>query len=212
MKDARTTYRIAGAVLAGGKACRMGGVAKGMLQADGSLSLIERLVVHMMRCGVDEIIIAANDERPYTRIGCAVVPDQRNDAGPLAGIEVALAHLAGRYDAVLCLPCDLPSVSWKEMSVLLSAFADGSGPVVFARTQDRARHPLCAVVSTDLLERVSAALDQGELGVGNLWLQLGGAAVPFDNPNAFVNLNSPDDLDSWLAGRPSGRLRKTNVF
>ena len=207
MTNSTIPYRIAGAILAGGKARRLGGIAKGMLPAGGHLSLIERLVVHMMRSGVDEIIIAANDGRPYTRIGCAVVPDQRTDAGPLAGVEAALGHFAGRCDAVLCLPCDLPSVSWKEMSALLATFVDTGGPVIFAETEDGARHPLCAVVRVDLLDGISAALDQGERAVSDVWPQLGGFAVHFDDPNAFINLNSPGDLDAWLAGRPNGRSR-----
>jgi molybdopterin-guanine dinucleotide biosynthesis protein A len=205
MKDTRTTYRIAGAILAGGKAHRMGGIAKGMLRPDGSLSLIERLVVHMMRSGVDEIILAANDECPYTRIGCVVVPDQRTDVGPLAGIEAALQYFAGTYDAVLCLPCDLPSVSSREIAALITAFADTGGPVAFAQTENSESHPLCAVIHTNLLDRVSAALDRDERSVHDLWLQLEGTAVHFDNPNAFVNLNSPNDLDAWLAGSPNGR-------
>lgn len=207
MKRELTEYKIAGAILAGGKARRLGGITKGMLRADGSLSLVERLVVHMMCSGVDEIIIAANDERPYTRIGCAVVRDQRTDAGPLAGTEAALEYFTGRYDGVLCLPCDLPSLSSKEMSALIAVFADTGGPVVFAETEDSARHPLCAVVRTDLLDGISDALDRGERGVGALWLQLGGAAVHFEDSNAFVNLNSPNDLDAWLAGSPNGRHR-----
>jgi molybdopterin-guanine dinucleotide biosynthesis protein A len=207
MKDTRTTPRIAGAILAGGKARRMGGIPKGMLHTAGRLSLVERLVVHMMRCGMDEIVIAASDARPYTRVGCAVVPDRRTDAGPLAGIEAALLHCAGRYDAVLCLPCDLPALSWKEISALVTAFADTKGSLVFAQTQGSENHPLCAVVPTNMLDRVSAALDRDERGVHNLWLQLEGIAVPFDNPNAFANLNSPDDLEAWLAGSPHGKRR-----
>ena len=220
MMNPTIPYRIAGAILAGGKARRMGGIAKGMLPANGHLSLIERLVVHMMRSGVDEIIIAANDERPYTRIGCAVVPDQRTDAGPLAGIEAALGYFAGRYDAVLCLPCDLPSVSWKEMSALIATFARTGDPVVFAQTEGSDSHPLCAVVHTNLLDRVSAALDAGQSAVHDLWLQVEGTAVQFDNANAFANLNSPEDVEAWLgvpnakfgvggplAGRPNGRRR-----
>ncbi len=207
MKETRTTQRIAGAILAGGKARRMGGIAKGMLSAGGSLSLIERLVVHLMRAGVDEVIIVANDDRPYTRIGCAIVPDGRIEAGPLAGIEAALGYSAGGYDAVLCLPCDMPSLTWKEMSALIAAFADTGGPVIFAQTADGARHPLCAVVRTDLLDGISAALDCGELAVSDVWSQLGGFALHFDNPDAFVNLNSPGDLDAWLAGRPNGETR-----
>jgi molybdenum cofactor guanylyltransferase len=207
MRNTRTTRRIAGAILAGGNARRMGGIAKGMLPVEGHLSIIERLVVHMMRSGIDEIVIAANEERPYSHVCCAVVPDQRIDAGPLAGIEAALEYFAGRYDAVLCLPCDLPSVSAMEMSALIAASANTGGSVVFAQMRDAEDHPLCAVVPTDLLGRISSALDRGERGVHNLWLQLEGIAVSFDDPNAFVNLNSPDDLDAWLTGRPHGRNR-----
>ncbi len=205
MKETRTPQRIAGAILAGGKARRMGGIAKGMLSAGGSLSLIERLVVHLMRASVQEIIIVANDDHPYTRIGCAIVPDGRIEAGPLAGIEAALGYFTGRYDAVLCLPCDMPSLTWKEISALMAAFADTGGSVIFAQTEDGARHPLCAVVRTALLDGISAALDRGELAVSDVWSQLGGFALHFDNPHAFVNLNSPGDVDAWLAGRPRGK-------
>jgi molybdopterin-guanine dinucleotide biosynthesis protein A len=153
---------------------------------------------------VDEIIIAANEERPYLRIGCAVVPDRRTDAGPLAGIEAALGYFAGRYDAVLCLPCDLPALSWREMSALTAAFTRTGGPVVFAETEGLAKHPLCAVVHTDLLDRVSAALDRGESAVHDLWLQVGGTPIFFENSSAFANLNSPADVEAWRAGRYHG--------
>jgi molybdopterin-guanine dinucleotide biosynthesis protein A len=207
MKEPLTTYRIAGAILAGGNASRMGGVAKGMLRAGGDLSLVERLIVHVVRCGVEQVIIVANDSRPYAHVGCAVIPDKRLGAGPLAGIEAALTHFADEYDAVLCLPCDLPALSSKEISVLLSAFAAGGGPVTFAQTKGSVRHPLCAVVRTDVLDEVSAALGRGELGVGDLWSRLGGSPVHFDNPDSLINLNSPGDLDAWLAGKSNDARR-----
>jgi len=200
MNGELTKYKVAGAFLAGGNARRMGGIPKGMIQAGGHLSLLERLVVHMIRSGLEEIIIVANDKSPYAHIGCAIVADKRMDAGPLAGIEAALEYFAGRYDAVLCLPCDLPALSAKEISALLDAFVAGGRPVVFAETDGSARHPLCAVIRSDLLGSLSAALDRGERGAGDLWRQLGGSAVYFDDPNAFININSPGDLDAWLAG------------
>ncbi len=207
MKDTPTTHRIAGAIVAGGHASRMGGIAKGMIRADGDMSLIERLVIHMLRCGIEQIVIVANDSHPYAHIGCDIIPDKRLGAGPLAGIEAALAHFADTYHAVLCLPCDLPALSSKEISALLSDFAASDGPVTFAQTEDSVRHPLCAVVRADLLEDVSAALDRGELGVGELWSQLGGSCVRFENPAAFINLNSPGDLNAWLAGESNDARR-----
>lgn len=59
-----TTHHIAGVILAGGNARRMGGIPKGTVRVDGQLSLLERLVVPMLRCGVEEIVVVANDERP----------------------------------------------------------------------------------------------------------------------------------------------------
>jgi molybdenum cofactor guanylyltransferase len=199
MKDRLTNHRIAGAILAGGNARRMGGMPKGTIRVDGQLSLIERLVVHMLRCGVEKIVVVANDDRPYAHLGCAIVPDKRTDAGPLAGIEAALDHFAGRYEAVLCLPCDLPALSAKEMSALLNAYVAHGGSVVFAETEHAARHPLCAVIRTDVLPAISAALDRGVRAVGAVWSELGGTAVPFDNPESFTNINSPGDLDAWFA-------------
>ena len=90
---------------------------------------------------------------------------------------------------------------------MLSAFVASGGPVTFAQTEDSARHPLCAVVRADLLDDVSAALDGRALSVGDLWSQVGGSCVHFENPAAFINLNSPGDLDAWLAGRPNDARR-----
>ncbi len=207
MNDRLTTHRIAGAILAGGNASRMGGIAKGAIRPGGDMSLVERLVIHMLRCDIEQIVIVANDGAPYTHIGCDIIPDRRLGAGPLAGIEAALAHFADSYYAVLCLPCDLPAISSTEMSALLSAFVASGGPVTFAQTENSASHPLCAVVCTDLLADVSAALDKGALGVGDLWAQIRGSCVRFENAAAFINLNSPGDLTAWLAGESNDARR-----
>jgi molybdopterin-guanine dinucleotide biosynthesis protein A len=203
MKEAAMNHRIAGVILAGGHARRLGGMPKGTIRAGGQLSLIERLVVHLLRCGVEEIVVAANDAEPYAHLGCAIVPDKRTDAGPLAGIEAALEYFTGKCEAVLCLPCDLPALSAQEMSALLNAFALQGGPVVFAETQHAARHPLCAVIRTNTLPDISAALDRGMRAVGTVWSELGGTAVAFNNPERFTNINSPGDLEAWFAKQGS---------
>ncbi len=200
MKYEPAEFRIGGAILAGGKARRMGGIPKGMLRAGGCRSLIERLIEQMTRCRLQEIIISTNDERSYAHLRYTIVPDKRVDMGPLAGIEAALEHFAGRCDAVLCLPCDVPALSSKEISTLVSAFVATGDPVVLAETEGPVRHPLCAVVRSSLLDEVSAALDRGTLAAGDLWLRLGGTMVHFENPDGFINLNRLDDLDAWLAG------------
>lgn len=194
---------VAGVVLAGGLAKRMGGVPKGMLRLNGHLSLIERIVIQMLGSGIKEIVIAANETSSYAHIGCPIVADSRQNAGPLAGIEAALAYFAGRYDAILCSPCDLPGLSSEEMQVLVRAFSTSRRPIVLAETNGGMKHPLCAVIRADLRDRISAALDQGMGAVDALWRKIGCDSVHFNDPQAFVNLNWPQDVDVWLAEQGS---------
>jgi molybdopterin-guanine dinucleotide biosynthesis protein A len=119
--------------------------------------------------------------------------------GPVVGIEAALYHFAEKCDAVLVLPCDLPEISSIEISALLCAYERADGPVVFAETPGGQQHPLCAVLSSDLRADISAALNSGRLCAGRLWAELGGMGVVFSKAEAFTNLNSLTDLDTWRA-------------
>lgn len=191
---------VAGAILAGGKARRMGGAPKGALRMGGGVSLIERLLEQMLLAGVGKVVISANSMRPYAHLGFTIVSDARADSGPLAGVEAALRHFGDRYDAVLCVPCDMPALSSAEMLTLMRSMAARGEPLVFAETAGPQKHPLCVVIRTDLLDSVSTTLDRGAFGASDLWLRLGGAPVHFENSDAFINLNSPDDVNAWLAG------------
>jgi molybdopterin-guanine dinucleotide biosynthesis protein A len=195
-----TRLSIAGAILAGGKARRMGGFPKGRLQAGSRLSIVEHLAQEIVCSGIEEVVIVANDEGAYRTREYRILPDRRVGLGPLAGIEAALAHFARRYEAVLCLPCDTPALSSQEILGLAKAFAAVSAPLVFAETDNEQRHPLCAIVNTCLLADISAALDMNMLCVGDLWQRLGGLRVRFRNPDAFSNLNTYADVSQWQRG------------
>ena len=200
---------IKGAILAGGQGRRMGGLPKGALRCNGALSLVEQLLVEATRSGVEEMMIVANKPRAYAHVLCRIIPDRRINMGPVVGIEAALHHFDETCDAVLILPCDLPEISANEITALSNAFKEAGAPVVFAETADGQTHPLCAVISTGLRAHVSAAIDSGVLGAGDLWTQLGGTGVLFDKVDAFTNLNSPADVDAWRARKaaPTSLLR-----
>jgi molybdopterin-guanine dinucleotide biosynthesis protein A len=192
---------IGGAILAGGKASRMGGIPKGMLRPDGVLSLIERLLVQAASSGIGEVAIVTNQPDVYAHLPCRIICDRRIDMGPVAGVEAALIHFSGRCDAVLVLPCDLPAFSSREMSHLLRAYASSDAPVVSAETADRRRHPLCAVVAATLLGDIVTAIERGITRIDELWSRLGGSRATFENSEAFINLNSPLDVAVWRAER-----------
>jgi len=196
----RTERDIAAGILAGGRACRFSGCAKGLLEVPGGVSIIENALAAVAAAGIAPVTILANDPEPYERLGVEIVPDRRPGLGPLGGIEAALFHYAGRCEAVLVLPCDLPGITDLDVCALRAAFAESRPPAVVAATGDGFWHPLCAVARVDLLPAVSRALDAGRNGVYRLWRGVGAVPLYFDDAAPFFNVNTPADLDRWLLG------------
>lgn len=189
--------KIGACVLAGGKARRLRGVAKGALEAAGGPSIIERLIEELDRAGVEEIIISTNDPLHYRDCGRTIVADLRRGVGPLGGIEAALAYFKGRSDAVIFLPCDVPAITAKEIGALKKDFLRAEAGVVFAESGKDFWHPLCAVVHHGSLRDISAAIDRGQRSVREVWRRLGAQPVHFENEAAFLNINTPEDLELW---------------
>jgi molybdopterin-guanine dinucleotide biosynthesis protein A len=197
--------RIAAAILAGGKSRRLGGTAKGLLSVAGGLPMLQRLIHELAAAEIDDIIVVANDPRPYAAFGKPIIGDLRQGNGPLGGIEAALHHWAPRHDRVLFVPCDLPNFSSREMMALKAAHRLAPDRITVAATEaktvaepEAARpHPLCAVVPVRFLPDVEKAIAAGDYGVGRLWQALGADLVYIDEPARLFNVNTPDDLARW---------------
>jgi molybdenum cofactor guanylyltransferase len=187
--------RIAAAILAGGKATRYGGIHKGLLRLPDGTTIVERLLRVVWAAGISEVAICANDAEAYRHIGLPVVSDNTPDAGPLGGIEAALRHFQDRLDGVLILPCDLPALTERELSELLSSFSRDQGKVHFAAVEGGKEEPLVAVVPLSVFDHVREALTAGERRVGRLWAKLRAVSVPFPSAAPFLNVNSPEDLE-----------------
>ena len=198
---------IAGAILAGGNALRIGGVAKGTLKVGGGVSIVERLINEMNLAGVSDIVIIANDPEPYQDYEVKIIADIREGIGPMGGIEAGLNFFSDKCNAVMFLPCDLPQISATQISVLKQAFIETTAPAVFAATSDFFGHPLCAVVHNDLARDISKAIDAGERKIRKVWQQVKADRVLFDGETAFFNVNSLLDMDRWR----KGENEKTNL-
>ncbi|UCC67277.1 MAG: molybdenum cofactor guanylyltransferase, partial [Armatimonadota bacterium] len=203
--------RICAAILAGGRASRYDGCPKGLLRLPGGTTIIENTLGAVAAAGINEVAIFANEQHRYHDLGPQVVLDRRPGLGPLGGIETALMHFAGRCGGVLVLPCDLPGLGHSELRSLLAVFTARRPRVVVAATRAGFWHPLCAIVRSDVLPAVSAALDSGNNGVYRLWRAVGAAPVYFRNAHPFFNVNTADDLDRWLLGErePRRELKPT---
>ncbi|MFH1615578.1 MAG: molybdenum cofactor guanylyltransferase [Planctomycetota bacterium] len=191
------THTIAAAILAGGSARRLGGIAKGAIQISRGTSIIDRLIEELTMAGINDIVIAANDPALYQKHGVKVISDIRADIGPMGGIESGLVHFSGRSDAVTFVPCDMPNIRAKDFLTLKEGLVESGAPAVFAETAGFFWHPLCAVVHNDLLEEISAAIDRGERKIRNVWRQVEAVTVRFTDETTFFNINSLADIDKW---------------
>lgn len=159
----RDASPIAGAILAGGRALRMGGIAKG-LERVGGQRIVDRVAAAFDDAGIAPRFIVANDPAADGWIaGLPRVADVHAGLGALGGLHAALAH-AGTD--VLVVAWDMPFVT----AALLRALADegaSSGSPVLPRHAS-ARHgvePLCAFYPRATLQAVERALARGERSI-----------------------------------------------
>lgn len=205
MTDASPPRRIkvGGAILAGGKSLRMGGIPKGLLKASPQgETIIARLIRELNACGIHDLIISANDPAPYRPFGLPILSDSTKGMGPLGGIAGALEYYRERCEGVLFVPCDLPGFTSREMHALLDAFIMApEGRIVAARTGHFIWQPLCAVVHIAVEPFLQLALREGRTGIHRLWDELEAIAVDFKEETPFFNVNSQRDWDQWIKRR-----------
>ena len=192
---------ITGIILAGGKARRLGGQDKGLIEVAGR-SLIAR-TLERIAPQVDEILISANRHlQTYAALGRRVVADALPDfQGPLAGIAAAARH--ARHDWLLTVPCDAPLLPLDLASRLIGRALDSGARLVRAADAGQTHYTVM------LLHRSLLADLEDQLALGQLKVQAWQArhaceTVHFDDPDAFLNVNTPEDLlgaERLLAGR-----------
>jgi len=201
-----STSAITGLVLAGGRGSRMGGVDKGLQSFAG-----QPLALHTLRRlqaggGLGAYMLNANRNLDvYQQFGVPVYADAVGDfAGPLAGFLAGLDHC--HTDYLLAVPCDTPLFPADLVPRLAQALA-GSGAILAmpsapeADGQGSSRMRLQPVFCL-MHVSVAAGLRHYMLGGGrkiDTWFtQSAGVAVPFDrpgdDPQAFFNLNTLDEL------------------
>lgn len=193
-----TMGRITGVVLAGGQGRRAGYRAKALLELAGK-PLIEHVLVRLLP-QVDGLAISANQDIETLRAyGHPVLQDETADAGPLAGILVAMAHARAHGDGaqwLLSAAVDTPFFPQDYGARLLEGATSGGAGMAAACSHGRL-HPVFALwplAQYDALRQ--AVLQEGERRLGR-WLERQNCArVDFGaaSPDPFFNINSMDDL------------------
>ena len=186
------SQQITCVTLAGGRATRMGGIDKGLIQLQNKPLIAH--VIRRLQSQVDEILINANREIvQYEAFGFKVLQDETQDfAGPLAGILLGLKH--AKYELVLSVPCDSPLLPLDLAARLLNGLVLTKSEVAVA-SSDGNVHPVFCLCKKSVLLSLIDFLDAGERKVSAWQKSQAYCEVDFsDCNNAFVNLNTLEEL------------------
>lgn len=195
--DFQNKHFVTGIILAGGQASRMQGRDKGLIALQGE-PLIQH-VIERLQPQLNEIRINANrnlDE--YRQFGLPVFSDANQDfQGPLSGILQGLRELeSGTSDWMVCVPCDAPRLPQD----LVARFCQSLDENDFLAVADDGEwiQPTFCMLHRSLANSLENYITDGGRKTGDWLRQENALRVDFsDQKEAFVNINSADDLQQY---------------
>lgn len=206
--------RPLGVILAGGRATRMGGGDKALLELGGQTLLQQ--VIDRLQPQVGAMALNANgDPDRFAAFGLPVVPDSvAGRPGPLAGVLAGLDWAAGQgAESIVTVAADTPFFP-RTLVADLEETAEGMAqPLVLAATPRGAertksmstsgliRHPTFGLWPVALRADLRAALEDGIKKVVIWTEKQGGREAVFltDTGDPFFNVNTPEDLEAAKA-------------
>ncbi|AWN38662.1 molybdenum cofactor guanylyltransferase MobA [Methylobacterium radiodurans] len=186
---------VLGLILAGGRARRMGGGDKPLLELGGR-TLLARVAERLGdQCGAGLALSANGDPARFAGFPGPVLPDTVADQpGPLAGILAGLEHAAARgIEAVVSVSGDAPLLP-EDLVARLMAVRPEVG-IALAASGER-RHYTIALWPAALRDNLQSYLGSGERRVGGFIARhpAEAASWPVEPLDPFLNINTPEDL------------------
>ncbi|MDP3878483.1 MAG: molybdenum cofactor guanylyltransferase MobA [Methylobacter sp.] len=184
--------KVAGVILAGGRARRMNNQDKGLVRFKGQAMV--SYAIAALAPVVDSVFINANRNlEHYRQLGYPVISDQTDSFdGPLAGILAAMVH--SDADILLVLPCDSPLIQTRHVQKLLAAYTANNADAAVAFDGARS-HPVFLAIKRSLQDSLQAYLSSGQRKVGTWLAQHNPLQVDFsDEPEILNNVNTLNEL------------------
>ena len=202
MTTATPVDDITAVILAGGKARRMDGEDKGLINLNGR-ALID-YIISALRPQAGDILINANRNlQQYGRYGLPVVADMLGDyIGPLVGMATGMHTTERPY--IVTVPCDSPFIPGMLVETLYRSLDEQQADISVAHDGTRMQ-PVFALLRCELLPDLLAYLDEGGRKVDTWYDRQRLAIADFSNTaDTFLNLNTPEDkllLESRIGSR-----------
>jgi molybdopterin-guanine dinucleotide biosynthesis protein A len=186
--------RCAAAILAGGRATRMGGRQKAFLTLEGKRIIDRQLAVLSVIFG--EIWISANDPGAFQDFGLPVVTDSIPDVGPLGGLLAVLEATFASH--IFVVACDMPFLV-PDAVRLIAHYPDEATviiPVIDGRPE-----PMFARYGKAALPAIRARLAAGERKTTTFHSDVSVRVIAEQTLRAvdptlqsLINVNRPEDL------------------
>ena len=204
----RLVKDITALLLSGGRGSRMGGVDKG-LQPFNGLPLAHHALTRLAPQVAGLMVNANRNLDEYETLAqpfnATVIPDGLgNFAGPLAGFLVGLQHCPTSW--LVTAPCDTPLLPLDLVTRLMQAVAKSQADIAMASAPETdnadqvtlRNQPVFCLLRASLLPSLQAFTQAGGAKIAAWTGQHHTVLVPFDqpgdNPRAFFNANTLDEL------------------
>jgi molybdopterin-guanine dinucleotide biosynthesis protein A len=178
----------AAVVLAGGRARRLGGVDKAMVEIAGTTMLERVLAAAAPNC--DELVVVG-PSRHTAVAGVRFTIEPSPGGGPVPAVAAGLAEVPDA-DAAVVLAVDLPLLSAADITTLFVGLDDGTADAVAAVDHRGRPNPLLAAYRADVLRTVVQELGPNDAAARML---PEATAVVDLGEAATLNVNQPDDLE-----------------
>lgn len=199
---------VTGVVIAGGRSARMGFSEKALLDLAAQPMIAH--VIERLRPQVGRMVINANgDPARFAPFGLPVVADaMQGQAGPLAGLEAALAWArreTPEADYVASVAADTPFIPSDLVAQLLAAIVHQGATCAIA-SSGKEWTPITGVWSLALADTLAEALRRGVRAVHRFAAEQSCAVVEFQfvdmggkRVDPFFNVNTAEDLEKARA-------------
>ena len=189
-----TAEGVLAGVFVGGAGRRMGERAKGLLEAPGGGTIVERWLSVLRDAGVARVVLVGRHggrHQAYEALGLETIDDEPAGVGPIGGLAALLRHAGAAH--ALALACDMPFVSPGLVARLVAAPA----AAVVAPRRDGRWEPLCARydahrVLSLALRRIAAV----QRALQPLLEEAGAVELPLEPGEAseLRDWDTPDDI------------------
>ena len=194
--------KVAGVILASGRARRMNNQDKGLVNFKGRPMISYALAA--LAPVVDCVLVNANrNTEQYRQFGWPVISDQTDSFdGPLAGVLSAMIH--ADVDVLVVMPCDSPLIRTEHLQKLLLTRAESDADVAVAFDGIRI-HPVFLALRTTLQAGLHDYLVSGQRKAAAWLTQQNWVQADFSNePEIFSNVNTMSELSRLETVKASG--------